>query len=95
MKEWFKKNWRNKYFLAFSLFLFYNLFIDDLNIFTIVSQKMKLRDLRKEKNIVEAQLTDTRNTLANLNTMYGIEKFAREKKYFKNDNEEIFVITYE
>ncbi len=95
MKNWLKKNWRNKYFLTISFFIFYGLFLDDLDIFTVVKQNMKLSELKKEKVVVEKQLKETKNTLANLDTIYGIEKFAREKKYFKKDNEEIFVITYE
>lgn len=93
--EWLKKNWRNKYVLTLAAFLFYNLFLDDLDIFTIYKQRRKLSDLKKEKNVVESNLAETRATLQNLQTNYGLEKFAREKKYFKKDNEEIFVITYE
>lgn len=93
--EWLKKNWRNKYVLTLAAFLFYNLFLDDLDIFTIYKQRSKLSDLKKEKNVVENNLAETRATLQNLQTNYGLEKFAREKKYFKKDNEEIFVITYE
>ena len=93
--EWLKKNWRNKYVLTLAAFIFYNLFLDDLDIFTIYKQRSKLKDLKVEKNIVENNLIETRNTLHNLETSYGLEKFAREKKFFKKDNEEIFVITYE
>lgn len=93
--EWLKKNWRNKYVLTLAAFLFYNLFLDDLDIFTIYKQRSKLSDLKKEKNVMESNLAETRATLQNLQTNYGLEKFAREKKYFKKDNEEIFVITYE
>lgn len=93
--EWLKKNWRNKYVITLAAFLFYNLFLDDLDIFTIYKQRSKLSDLKKEKNVMESNLAETRATLQNLQTNYGLEKFAREKKYFKKDNEEIFVITYE
>ncbi len=95
MIEWLKKNWRNKYLLTFVVFILYNFLIDDLDIFTIFKQNYKLKDLRAEKNIVEAQLKETRSTLKNLETNHGLEKYAREKKFFKKDNEEIFVITYE
>lgn len=71
------------------------MFLDDLDIFTIVKQNIKLSELKKERVITEKQLMETKSTLANLDTIHGIEKFAREKKYFKKDNEEIFVITYE
>jgi len=39
-------------------------------------------------------LIETDKSLNDLKTIGGKERYAREKKFFKKDNEEIFVITY-
>jgi hypothetical protein len=40
------------------------------------------------------QLSETKNILSKIENLDNLEAYAREKKYFKKDDEEIFVITY-
>lgn len=40
-------------------------------------------------------LKEARSVLNKLNERSEVEKFAREKKFFKRDDEDIFVIFYE
>lgn len=75
--------------------MIYTLFLDDVDIFTIVRQNMKLSTLEKEKKGILNQLTDTKETLQKLENITGLERYAREKKLFKKDDEDIFVISYE
>lgn len=86
---------RNKYVLTFSIFLVYILFLDDVDIITILHQKSKLSELKEERDIMEVQLTETRATLDKLSDIQALEKFAREKKMFKKEDEDIFVLSYE
>lgn len=86
---------KNKYILTFTVFLIYNLFLDDVDIFTIISQNRKLSKLNDNKVAMQAQLEDTKHTLKQLRFDSELERFAREKKYFKRDDEDVFVITYE
>jgi cell division protein DivIC len=86
---------KNKYAIAIGIFTIYTLFLDDVDIFAIVRQNMKLSTLEKEKRDVLNQLTETRETLKKLETIGGLERYAREKKLFKKDDEDIFVISYE
>lgn len=86
---------KNKYAITIGLFVVYSLFLDDVDIFTIFRQNSKLTSLEKQKSLTMNQLNDTRETLNKLQTISGIEKFAREKKLFKKDDEDIFVISYE
>ena len=44
---------------------------------------------------MEVQLTETRATLDKLSDIQALEKFAREKKMFKKEDEDIFVLSYE
>jgi cell division protein DivIC len=77
------------------LFLLYALFLDDVDIFSIVRYNNKLAQLEKSKGQVELQLEETKVTLEELKNISGKERYARERKFFKKDNEDIFVITYE
>lgn len=86
---------KNKYAIAIGVFVIYTLFLDDVDIFTIVRQNSKLSSLEEQKNQTQQQLTQTRETLDKLDNISGLEKYAREKKLFKLDDEDIFVISYE
>jgi hypothetical protein len=42
---------------------------------------------------VAADLKETKYTLKQLRQNYALEKYAREEKLFKKDDEDIFIIT--
>ena len=85
---------KNKYGLTIFIFLIYVLFLDDLDIFSIISQKQKLNKLEIQRDDMKNQLISTRSTLRKLNKINYLEAYARSEKFFKKENEEIFVITY-
>ncbi len=86
---------RNKFVLATTLFFVYALFLDDTDIFNIIGQNSKLSALRAEKARFSKELEETRSTLKKLEDRSEVEKFAREEKLFKKDDEDVFVIFYE
>ena len=86
---------RNKYLLAFTIFMVYNLFLDDIDVFNIINQNRRLAKLRADESEITLKLKETKQTLRELKHGYALEKYAREEKLFKKDNEDIFVITYE
>jgi cell division protein DivIC len=85
---------KNKYGLTLFVFLIYVLFLDDLDVFSIISQKQKLNKLEIQRDNMKIQLISTRSTLRKLNKINYLEAFARSEKFFKKENEEIFIITY-
>ena len=85
---------KNKYGLTIFVFLIYVLFLDDLDVFSIISQKQKLNKLEIQRNEMKNQLISTRFTLRKLNKINYLEAYARSEKFFKKENEEIFVISY-
>ena len=85
---------RNKFILATAIFLVYTLFLDEDDIFTIIRHQHRLEQLETAKADIEAKLFETKSTLDKLNDRSEVERFAREKKYFKKDNEDLFVIFY-
>ena len=85
---------KNKYGLTLFVFLTYVLFLDELDIFSIIIQKRKLNQLEIQRDDMKSQLLSTRATLRKLNKINYLESYARSQKFFKKDDEEIFVITY-
>lgn len=77
------------------VFFVYALFLDDNDIFTIIGQKRKLNKLELAKRETAKNLEETREVLEKLKYPSEVERFAREKKFFKKDNEDVFVIFYE
>lgn len=91
----YSKYFRNKYIFVFTVFTIYNLFLDDVDIFTIWNQNAKLAKLNTDKEVMTLKLKETKATLKALKSGYALEKYAREEKLFKRDNEDIFIITNE
>ena len=83
---------KNKFVLATTIFFVYTLFLDENDIFTIFSQTRKLNKLELKKSDVNSNLIETRETLNQLKYSSEVERYAREKKYFKKDDEDVFVI---
>jgi len=92
--KWLKV-FKNKYILTFTIFVLYTLFLDDVDIFNVVRQKVKLNKLEQEKVDLLEKFTETKLTLDQLDDNEALERFAREQKLFKRDNEDIFVIVQE
>jgi len=57
-------------------------------------QTRKRNQIEAAKVDIRQKLVETDKSLNDLKTIGGKERYAREKKFFKKDNEEIFVITY-
>ena len=87
-------NLKNKYFLTLFIFFVYTLFLDDFDVFVIISQKNKLNNLKEQRDKMHNQLIISKDIYKKLNHINYLESYARSKKFFKKDNEEIFVISY-
>ena len=86
---------RNKYILTLVVFSIYVLFLEEADVFSVIRQRVKLSKLQTEKSEIEMKYQKTRATLEQLNSIEALERFAREEKLFKRDDEDIFVIVYE
>ncbi len=87
-------NWlKNKYTLTGIVFGVYFLFLDDWDIFSLIRQKQKLKQIEQQDAQMSEQLKQTKNTLYRLHHLNELEAYARSEKFFKRDDEEIFVIT--
>ncbi len=66
--------------------------MDEFDIFTVVSNNAKLIDLKDKKKDMLLELDKTQSTLDRLKFPSEVERFAREEKFFKKDDEDIFVV---
>lgn len=89
------KHFKNKYVITAIIFVVYILFLDDVDVFNIVRQEVKLNKLQNEKEVLHEKFIETKTVLDQLDNREALERFAREKKLFKRDNEDIFVIVNE
>ena len=97
IKEWFTKRskyFKNKYLVAFFIFFFYGMFLDDNDVFDMIKDQITLSKLNEEKEMIDKKLNKTKFILKRLRYNSELEKYARENKLFKRDNEDIFIITY-
>ncbi len=69
------------------------MFIDDNDIFYIVNQKKKLNELELQNEEMKTKLQNTKKDFNKISDLDNLEAYAREKKFFKRYDEDIFVIT--
>ncbi|MEN9998880.1 MAG: hypothetical protein RI922_1870 [Bacteroidota bacterium] len=91
----YAKYFKNKFILTTCLFFVYILFLDDVDIFTIINQNRKLSHLEESKIEISQKLNQTKGILKELRYSSNLESYAREEKLFKKDDEDIFIISYE
>ncbi len=91
MKKWLSYL-KNKFILATVIFLVYALFLDENDLFTLIRHNRKLKQLEMSKQEVNRDLLKSQKTLRALSSKSELERYAREEKYFKKDDEDIFVI---
>jgi cell division protein DivIC len=91
----FLKYFRNKYLLTMTLFTLYALFLDDQDMFTLIVQKSKLNKIEADQILIDEKLANTTRVLKQLNYTSELERYAREEKLFKKDDEDIFIISNE
>jgi len=70
------------------------MFLDDNDIFFISNQKSKLSELKVRHSKIKGQLNKTKTRLSKIDDLDYLEAYARQTKFFKKDDEEVFVVTY-
>jgi hypothetical protein len=86
---------KNKYILAFAIFFVYAVFLDDVDLFMIMRKQSKLSQLEKHKIELAYKLDEISEMQQILDNTYSLERFAREERFFRKDDEDVFVIAFE
>lgn len=92
MKELFLKYIKNKYVIVLLGMIIYLLFLEEMDLFTLGKYKSKVNDLENQKEYLDQEIIETRQSITELSTdEAALEKFAREQHYMKRENEDVFV----
>lgn len=74
--------------------LFYILLLHDTDIVSLTKRKQKVAQLEKEIAHRGSQIEDLKEDLKEIENLESLEKFAREKYYFKKESEDLFVLSH-
>ena len=84
---------RNKYVVAFSVFVVIMLFLDKNDLFSQLSRTRQLKQLEQSREYYIAKIAEERTELEKLKSNPAtLEKYAREKYLMKRDNEDLFLV---
>lgn len=84
---------KSKYLISLTVFAVWIIFFDRNDLITQWDRKQELQKLDSSTSFYEKEIANTKRDLMDLNNKPAIlEKFAREKFYFKRPNEEIFLV---
>jgi cell division protein FtsB len=87
---------RKFYTATFVVWLVWILFLDNNNIKVVMSNRMKMKELEKEKSILEDKIKQVKKER---NEVFGtpkmLEKWAREKYLMRKPHEDVYVIVDE
>lgn len=84
---------RNKYTIAFAVFVVCILFLDRNDVFNQLQRRKELQKLEQKKQYYQQEIQQTQTDLNSLqNNPQALEKYAREKFYLKKSNEDVFIV---
>lgn len=73
----------------------YILVLHDTDIYTLWSRENKVDGLEAEIERRKVEIMHLKSDLASLQDIRSLEKYAREKHYFKKDDEDLFIFSFE
>ena len=86
---------KNKYLLCGAFVLVYILFIHDTDIATLINRKQHVAELQDEIERKKKSIEELKVSLNQLEDIRTLEKYAREEHFFRKDDEDIFIFSFE
>lgn len=84
------------YAIVFIIFLDWMLFYDTNSwVNNLRGLNKEIENLQKQKEFLSKEIQKDRQSLQEIKTLKGKERFARETYYLKRDNEDIYIIEYD
>ena len=92
-KEILKKIFKNKYWIILVAFGIWMLFFDTNSIMTHIQLNKELSGLEEKKDLIKKTINKEKKEYEILkNHPSMVEKLARERYFFKKENEDVFLI---
>ena len=86
---------KNKYILSSVFVVFYILILHDTDIVTLIKRKEKVAALESEIQRKRSEIIELKHAISELENLRSLEKYAREKHFFKKEGEELFIFSFE
>ncbi len=84
---------KNRYILTLSVFVFYMLFFNDADVFSVYNSQTELNEIQEEIDWYKNQTDECRTRLEKLESGgFELERLAREKHYLQRENEDVFIV---
>ncbi len=84
---------KNFFFLTSVLFLIWMLFINSMDVFSVLKLKSKLSELKDQKEYYHQKIESVqKDREALLNNEKLLEKFARENYLMKKPSEDVYIV---
>lgn len=75
--------------------LLYILILHDADVFTLKRRHERITSLENEIARKKAGIKDLKRSIEELEDLRSLEKYAREEHFFKKDNEDLFIFSFE
>lgn len=85
----------NIYVIILTIFVVWMVFFDTNSLLIQIQLQKEINALKKQRQYLQKEIIRDRELIKKLHNDEELEKFAREKYYFKKDSEEIYIIEYE
>lgn len=96
MKKIFKRYAGSKYVLTLAVFGAWLIFFDNANIVSWINDLNDVKNKKKQKLHYQKEIERIKENIKELNhNAESLEKYARENLYFKNDDEDVYIIEEE
>ena len=84
---------KNRYILSSLILVVYIILLHDTDVFSLQKRKNKVAKLEQEIVHRHLEIIDLKEDLKALEDRESLEKFARERYYFKKADEDLFVLS--
>lgn len=86
---------KNKYIISTVVTLVYMFLLHESDIFALQNGKSKVRELESQIELKKTEIEDLKIALNDLDSPRSLEKYAREYHYFKKNDEDVFIFSFE
>lgn len=96
MKKILKRYIGNKYILTLAVFFTWLIFFDNANIVDWLNKMNDIKNKQNEKKYYQKEIERIDASIKELDeNNESLEKYARENLYFKNEDEDVYIIEEE
>jgi len=91
----FLKIIKNKYILSSVIVVLYILVLHETDLITLINRNKRVSVLEKEIERKKEGIAVLKVSIEELDDIRSLEKYARENHYFKKENEDLFIFSFE